>query len=137
MARKLIHGGAIRYARRSDEFWADLIAAWEASGIGVRKFCEQNGVAPSTFHKRRQALAAMTEPHAAPSLITPETSFIAVHGDAAEGERPERAPTPAVKAQGMRDSVVIHRGGMRIELSGVHADRVVRHLLSRLNGASC
>jgi hypothetical protein len=36
-----------------------------------------------------------------------------------------------------RDSVVISSGGMRIELTGVHADRVVRQLLGRLGGFSC
>lgn len=136
MARKLIHGGAVRYARHSDEFWVDLIAAWEVSGIGVRKFCEQNGVAPSTFHKRRQVLAA-TAPRAAPCLVVPETSFIAVHAGDVEVEQSAPLSVPAAKQQGARDSVVIQRAGMRIELTGAHAERIVRHLLGRLNGASC
>jgi hypothetical protein len=34
-------------------------------------------------------------------------------------------------------SVVIGSGGMRIELTGAHADRVVRQLLGRLGGFAC
>jgi DNA-binding transcriptional MerR regulator len=45
MARQLIHNGAVRYYRHDDECRRDLIERWQASGVGVRKFCEQNGVA--------------------------------------------------------------------------------------------
>jgi hypothetical protein len=59
-----------------------LIARWKASGIGVRKFCEQNGVATSTFHKRRADLAkyAATMPTVA-NVVTPDACFIPVLSD--------------------------------------------------------
>ncbi|WP_297831448.1 hypothetical protein [Pseudomonas sp.] len=57
MRKQLVQHGAVRYYRHGDDFWLDLITRWKASGVGVRKFCEQNGVATSTFHKRRADLA--------------------------------------------------------------------------------
>lgn len=82
MGKQLVQHGAVRYYRHGDEFWLDLITRWKASGIGVRKFCEQNGVATSTFHKRRADLAkcGVTVPTAA-SVMTPDACFIPVLPD--------------------------------------------------------
>jgi hypothetical protein len=137
MTGDLINGGVMRYARRDDEFWLDLIGRWETSGMGVRKFCEQNGVAPSTFHKRRAGMAKELAPASIPGAVTPDACFIAVQSDGAQAMPALRASAVPAPKQQARDSVVVHRGGMRIELSGIHADRIVRHLLGRLNGASC
>ena len=130
----------MRYYRHGDEFWLDLITRWKASGIGVRKFCEQNGVATSTFHKRRADLAkcGVTVPTAA-SVMTPDACFIPVLPDSMmECATPVAPPVVAAPSKSAaRDSVVISSGGMRIELTGAHADRIVRQLLGRLGGFSC
>jgi len=140
MGKQLVQHGAVRYYRHGDEFWLDLITRWKKSGIGVRKFCEQNGVATSTFHKRRADLAKckVTMPTTA-SVITPDACFIPVLPDSMmESARPVAPPIVAASAKSAaRDSVVISSGGMRIELTGAHADRVVRQLLGRLGGFSC
>jgi hypothetical protein len=140
MGEQLIQHGAVRYYRHGDEFWLDLITRWKASGIGVRKFCEHNGVATSTFHKRRADLAKceVTAPTAA-NVVTPDACFIPVLPDSVmESAAPVAPPVVAAPAKSMaRDSVVISSGGMRIELTGAHADRVVRQLLGRLGGFSC
>lgn len=125
MARQLIHHGTVRYYRHGDEFWLDLIARWKVSGIGVRKFCEQNGVATCTFHKRRADLEKCASIPVVANVMRPDACFIPVLPDA----------MPAKPAS--RDSVIISSGGMRIELTGAHADRVVRQLLGRLGGFSC
>jgi hypothetical protein len=110
----------VRYYRHGDEFWLDLIARWKASGIGVRKFCEQNGVATSIFHKRRADLAkcAAAMPKAA-SVITPDACFIPVLSDSMiESVPPVTPPAVAVPAKSaVRDSVVISSGGMRMSTS--------------------
>jgi hypothetical protein len=140
MAKQLVQHGAVRYYRHDDEFWLDLITRWKTSGIGVRRFCEQNGVATSTFHKRRAELAkcATTTPLTA-NVMTPDACFIPVLPDSvmesAELVAPPVAAAPAKSTA--RDSVVISSGGMRIELTGAHADRIVRQLLGRLGGFSC
>jgi hypothetical protein len=55
-----------------------------------------------------------------------------------ESVTPVVPPVVAAPAKSAaRDSVVISSGGMRIELTGAHADRVVRQLLGRLGGFSC
>lgn len=140
MGKQLIQHGAVRYYRHGDEFWFDLITRWKASGIGVRKFCEQNGVATSTFHKRRADLVKceVTVPTAA-RVMTPDACFIPVLPDPViESAAPVTPPVVAVPTKSaVRDSVVISSGGMRIELTGAHADRVVRQLLGRLGGFSC
>jgi|GEM_PF-3500915 len=94
MGKQLIQHGAVRYYRHGDEFWLDLIARWKTSGIGVRKFCEQNGVAASTFHKRRADLAkcAATMPTVA-NVVTPDACFIPVLSDSLmESDSTGRAP---------------------------------------------
>ncbi|SFM87675.1 IS66 family insertion sequence element accessory protein TnpA [Rugamonas rubra] len=140
MGKQLVQHGAVHYYRHGDEFWLDLITRWKASGIGVRKFCEQNGVATSTFHKRRADLAKceVTMPTAA-RVMTPDACFIPVLPDSMmECAAPVAPPVVAAPAKSAaRDSVVISSGGMRIELTGAHADRVVRQLLGRLGGFSC
>ena len=98
MEKQLIQHGAVRYYRHGDEFWLDLIRRWKASGIGVRKFCEQNGVAPSTFHKRRADLAQCEASLPATSVMTPDACFIPVLpklGILAERDRPFRSNVTA------------------------------------------
>jgi hypothetical protein len=140
MANQLVQHGVVRYYRHGDEFWLDPIERWKTSGIGVRKFCEQNGVATSTFHKRRADLAkcAVTTPTAA-NVLTPDACFIPVLPDMEMvPAAPVAAPVAAAPTKSTaRDSIVISSGGMRIELTGAHADRVVRQLLGRLGGFSC
>lgn len=140
MARQLVDHGAVRYYRHDDEFWLDLIARWRVSGIGVRKFCEQNGVATSTFHKRRAELEKNANgPATVTNVVTPDACFIPVLAEAMkEPAEPVASPAAAIPSKSVpRDSVVISSGGMRIELTGAHADRVVRQLLGRLGGFSC
>jgi hypothetical protein len=139
MARQLIHHGAVRYYRHDEQFWRELIGRWQESGIGVRKFCEQNGVAASTFHKRRAELAKREVVAPSANVMTPDACFIAVLPDmaAAAPEQMAAAPLAPTAKQQTRDSVVISSGGMRIELTGAHADRVVRQLLGRLGGFTC
>ena len=140
MAKQLVQHGVVRYYRHGDAFWLDLIARWKTSGIGVRKFCEQNGVATSTFHKRRADLAkcAVTMPTAV-NVMTPDACFIPVLPDMQTvSSAPVAAPVAAASIKSIaRDSVIICSGGLRVELTGAHADRVVRQLLGRLGGFSC
>lgn len=100
----------MRYYRHGDKFWIDLITRWNASGIGVRKFCEQNGVATSTFYKRRADLAKseVLMPTAA-NVLTPDTCFIPVLSDSVmDSAAPVAPPVIAAPAKSAaRDSVVI------------------------------
>jgi hypothetical protein len=132
---------ATRYYRHGEPFWRELIVRQEQSGMGVRKFCVANGVAPSTFHKRRAMLREDNAGGALASLSTPEAMFIAVAEVRDDMSRASRSRRPPPQAPAPRtspaDSVVVTSGGMRIEMTGAHADRIVRHLLGRMSGVRC
>lgn len=128
----------LRYYRHGEMFWRDLIARQPESGQGVRKFCLANGVAPSTFHKWRAALRpTMTAAGRAP-ISTPDAMFIPILHEADRAvDPPPEPPRGSSSRATARDSVIVTSGGMRVEMTGAYADRIVRHLLGRMNGFSC
>jgi transposase-like protein len=138
MPNDAVGDGGLRYYRHSEMFWRDLIARQPESGQGVRKFCLANGVPPSTFHKWRAALRERPAAARQAPISTPDAMFIPILHDADRAveslPEPPRGPSSKVTA---RDSVIVTSGGMRVELTGACADRIVRHLLGRMNGFSC
>ena len=142
MADEINESVATRYYRHGEPFWRELIVRQEQSGMGVRRFCVANGVAPSTFHKRRAMLREDNAGSALASLSTPEAMYIAVAevrddmSHASQTRRPLLPQAPAPRTS-TTDSVVVISGGMRIEMTGAHADRIVRHLLGRMTGVGC
>jgi transposase-like protein len=76
MSAQLIEYGEVRYYRHGEAFRRDLVAREEKLGQGVRKFCKANGVASSTFHKWRSALAARREVVQNAPVMTPDAAFI-------------------------------------------------------------
>jgi hypothetical protein len=64
--------------------------------------------------------------------------FIAVAQDPTPIAHERVEPTPLPPSRGpLRDSIIVISGGMRVEMTGAHAERIVRHLLSRMNGFTC
>lgn len=139
MSAALIEYGELRYYRHGEAFWHDLISRQEKSGQGVRKFCQANGVASSTFHKWRSALAARGEAAGNAAVMTPDAAFIPIlhEQDMPADTKQAAASQPPIVKGLARDSVVLTIAGMRVELNGAHADRVVRHLLARLGSGKC
>jgi transposase-like protein len=139
MSAALIEYGELRYYRHGEAFWHDLISRQEKSGQGVRKFCQANGVASSTFHKWRAALAARGKAAENAAVMTPDAAFIPIlhEQDMPADTKQAAASQPPIVKGLARDSVVLTIAGMRVELNGAHADRVVRHLLGRLGSAKC
>jgi hypothetical protein len=138
MAEQFNADSAVRYYRHGEEFWRDLIARQMQSGSEVRKFCVANGVASSTFHKWRKLLSDR-EVHSAPTTVsTPDAMFIPITAgsDAVNAAPPKPAPYLSPRSSS-RDCVIVNSGGVRIELTGAHADQIVRHLLGRMNGLTC
>ncbi len=127
-----------RYYRHGEAFWRELIARQPHSGQGVRKFCQANGVATGTFHKWRATLGKGAAVAIQASVTTPDATFIAIahEGDGAASMPLESSHSSSPRG-GTRDSVIVTSGGMRVEMIGAHADRIVRHLLSRMNGFTC
>jgi hypothetical protein len=138
MAEQFNADSAVRYYRHGEEFWRDLIARQMQSGSEVRKFCIANGVASSTFHKWRKLLADRNVHGTLKPVSTPDAMFIPITAgsDAVNAAAPKPAPYSSPRSSS-RDCVIVNSGGVRIELTGAHADQIVRHLLGRMNGLTC
>jgi len=123
-----------RYDRHDEAFWRDLLAQWRSSGGSIRAFCRQHGLAVSTFGLWRKRLNhEQQSPVAPPMALTADTAFIAAATVAVPTVVPASDPLPSKS----RDQVVVTLGGARIELSGVHAERIVRFVLGQLGGGRC
>lgn len=137
MSTQLEDEGQHRYYRHGEAFWRDLISQQAQSGQTIRQFCKANGVASSTFHKWRACLTASPVRTEADLVLTPEAAFVplSTHPALSTPVSPTVNPSSATRAS--RDCVVLTLAGTRIELTGAHADRIVRHLLGRLGSSGC
>ncbi|SFU26480.1 IS66 family insertion sequence element accessory protein TnpA [Paraburkholderia aspalathi] len=72
-----------RRPRQGEAFWREMVIAWTTSGLGLRRFCREQGLAVSTFGLWRKKLSSepRAEPH--PLAVTPDAAFIVSHPDAA------------------------------------------------------
>ena len=71
-------------------------------------------------------------------MSVPDAMFIAIAQDPTPIAHERVESTPLTPSRGhVRDSIIVTSGGMRVEMTGAHADRIVRHLLSRMNGFTC
>lgn len=68
-----------------------------------------------------------------PMAVTADTAFIAAATTALPNVLPASDPAPSKS----RDQVVVTLGGARIEMAGVHAERIVRFVLGQLGGGRC
>src|ERR1700679_3795823 len=107
-----------------------MIMAWTASGLGVRRFCHEQGLAVSTFGLWRRKLSGQARAEARLLAVTPDAAFIVSHPDTAPAIQ---APPSTVDApSSSRDRVRLSLAGVRIELTGAHAGRLVRFVLGQL-----
>ena len=134
-AGETVRTGA-RRPRQGEAFWREMVMAWKRSGLGARRFCREQGLAVSTFGLWRKKLAGETTARTNPLAVTPDATFVVAR---AGGE-----PEPVVKqssttadTSSSRDRVTLSLAGVRIELTGAHAERIVRFVLGQLGGARC
>lgn len=136
MGRAVVRTGA-RRPRQGEAFWREMVAAWKMSGVGTRRFCREQGLAVSTFGLWRKKFTGET-PATSPLAMTADAAFVIAR---LEGE-PEATPSSASadtpsSSSSTRDRVTLSIAGVRIEMSGVHAERIVRFVLGQLGGARC
>lgn len=137
MSARPVDEGQVRYYRHGEAFWRELISRQSESGQTIRQFCKANGVASSTFHKRRAQLAALP-PNTQPDIVlTPEAAFLSVWAQPGMPDQVPASPNPPPSIRSSRDSVILTLAGTRIELTGAHADRIVRYLMGRLGSSAC
>ena len=126
-----------RRPRQGEAFWGEMVTTWKASGIGARRFCREQGLAVSTFSLWRKKLSGSVTEIKSPLAVTADAAFIASNLD---GELTPQVPAlalPAADGPVSRDRVTLSLAGVRIELSGVHAERIVRFVLGQLGGGRC
>ncbi|CAE6722885.1 IS66 family insertion sequence element accessory protein TnpA [Paraburkholderia nemoris] len=126
-----------RRPRQGEAFWGEMVTTWKASGVGARRFCREQGLAVSTFSLWRKKLSTHIKEIKQPLAVTADAAFIVSNLD---GElAPSRQPvaTQAADVSPSRDGVTLSLAGVRIELSGVHAERIVRFVLGQLGGGRC
>ena len=124
-----------RRPRQGEAFLREMVAAWKVSGVGTRRFCREQGLAVSTFGLWRKKFAGET-PATSPLAVTADAAFVIAR---LEGE-PAATPSSAsadTSSSSTRDRVTLSIAGVRIEMSGVHAERIVRFVLGQLGGARC
>lgn len=133
--RAAVRTGA-RRPRQGEAFWREMVAAWKASGVGTRRFCREQGLAVSTFGLWRKKFAGETPSTASPLAVTADAAFVIARLEGEPAATPPTSPadTPSTSP---RDRVTLSIAGVRIELSGVHAERIVRFVLGQLGGVRC
>ena len=144
MMADLIAATAKPNSRHGEAFWRDMIIQQSQSAQGIREFCHANGLAPSTFHKWRLKLSGAPDLKVAAKqpapVSTAHTVFIPIlqPADRAVGAQTTPAPIRDSVAKGAaRESITVITGGLRVEMTGSYAERIVRHLLGRMNGFTC
>ena len=126
-----------RRPRQGEEFWGEMVTTWKASGIGARRFCRDHGLAVSTFSLWRKKLSDSDKEIRQPLAMTADAAFIASNLDGEQALRLPAVAPPTADALMSRDRVTLSLAGVRIELSGVHAERIVRFVLGQLGGGRC
>ncbi|SAL04308.1 hypothetical protein AWB81_06654 [Caballeronia arationis] len=102
--------------------------------MGARRFCREQGLAVSTFGLWRKKLAKATTAPPSSLAMTPDAAFVVAHSGTTPLETP---PSSTTDNSSSRDRVIVTLAGVRIELVGVHAERIVRFVLGQLGGARC
>jgi hypothetical protein len=126
-----------RRPRQGEAFWGEMVTTWKASGIGARRFCREQGLAVSTFSLWRKKLSGCVKENKPPLAVTADAAFIASNLDGELAPQTPALALPAADASPSRDRVTLSLAGVRIELSGVHAERIVRFVLGQLGGGRC
>lgn len=124
-----------RRPRQGEAFWQEMGAAWRMSGVGTRRFCRDQGLAVSPLGLGCKKFTGET-PATSPLAVTADAAFVIarLEGEPAAIPSSASADTPSSST---RDRVTLSIAGVRIEMSGVHAERIVRFVLGQLRGARC
>jgi hypothetical protein len=100
-------------------------------------FCREQGLAVSTFSLWRKKLLGAVKEIKPPLAVTAGAAFIASNMDCKLAHQVPAVALPMADAPASRDRVTLSLAGVRIELSGVHAERIVRFVLGQLGGGQC
>ncbi len=120
-----------------DEYWADLVMEWKASGLSQKEFCRQRGISDralnnwlykSPYRERvARILAARSQetPHAETHRFLP----VAVLGEDRATDAPKASKAPAIE--------VVLRSGPRIAVTAGFDAETLRRVVEALEVRSC
>lgn len=145
----------VRARRRRDggkeRFWRGVVARWRRSGLGVRAFCDREGLSEASFYAwRRELLLREREAQAQTvpsSRVVPGRPavplFVPVEVQAPAGlDRPASTanaansmnPTPP-QASTAAGVVIVLSGGREVRVAPGFDDRTLRRVLAVLEAA--
>ena len=108
---------------RNERFWRDALSRWRESGLTIRAYCRQRGLAEPSFYFWRRVLAER-DPPTTPTANSPSVTFVPLT------VRPE----PAVADTTVE---VVLANGRRLRLPVGVAAGVVRELVAVLEETPC
>jgi len=100
--------------REAREFWEAAIRLWAESGLSVRDFCRQEGLAEHTFYSWRRELLPKSPPPNAAGNDTSTVEFVPVRVVAENMALAQRAS--AEPAAGTPPIEIVHRSGWSVHI---------------------
>ena len=108
-----------------EQWWRNTVARWQASGLGVRAFCQREGLAEPSFYHWRRRLGPQPK---APSTPAPTGRFLPVR---------LVASAPAVAAPASATIDVVLTNGRRLCIPPNFPASTLRHLVHLLEELPC
>lgn len=100
----------MKYQHRADEEWLEIIRNCVRSGIGLTKWCQENGVNRHTYHNRRIALLEKGLATKEELFAQPESNDVIPLEIAADPE-PEENESAVIAGYGEKEPVGTDEGG--------------------------
>jgi lambda repressor-like predicted transcriptional regulator len=120
-----------------DEYWADLVMEWKASGLSQKEFCRQRGISDRALnnwlykspYRERVARILAARSQETPHAETPRFLPVAVLGEDRATDAPKASKAPAIE--------VVLRSGPRIAVTAGFDAETLRRVVEALEVRSC
>jgi len=120
-----------------DEYWADLVMEWKASGLSQKEFCRRRGISDRSFnnwlykspYRERVARILAARSHETPNAETPRFLPVAVLGEDRHTDTPQASAAPAIE--------VVLRSGPRIVVTAGFDAETLRRVVEALEVRPC
>ena len=120
-----------------DEYWADLVMEWKASGLSQKEFCRQRGISDRALnnwlykspYRERVARILASRSQETPHAETHRFLPVAVLGEDRATDAPKASKAPAIE--------VVLRSGPRIAVTAGFDAETLRRVVEALEVRSC
>lgn len=112
------------------QFWLMVFETHQASGLTVKQFCQNEGLAVWSFYRWRRELGALDSSQAGPLPVkTP--------GGIEPGVRPPRFHQIAQVTSSCPDLQIVFPAGIHLQVHGHYDRQLLREAVALLREASC